>query len=415
MKKIITMVGTSLFENYIEKNDDTNFKNAYNHLKNNKINAQNLDSESQRRKNIEKGLDRTWFEKHKQNVSAEIKSLIKLKEELNEDFEIHLLYSDTALSRLAAEILQKAITQYYDEFKDCEVKIIEIPKLQIWDKREFMEGMSNLIKKVDEISKGSWENVIINITGGYKATIPYLTILGQINRCPIYYIFEDTDALIKISPTPISINWGIFEKYSHILEKFEKGIDQLNEFKKDYSEYDQFYEELKSLIWIDNQLQLAELNPIGKIFWQLYQKNIIVYIPTQSQYFKLPQPHKRRIENAVRELYGRLKTFLKNEKNKSSCIKKIINLTDQNDLRHGPVIDEEEGVFIFKSTNETHIRLLYSFNLSPIGEVTSIIIYDFVYEKFDHSKYIEQFKRNYPIIKDREKTILPVKKEVSHV
>jgi sugar-specific transcriptional regulator TrmB len=278
-----------------------------------------------------------------------------------------------------------------------------------------MEGMSNLIKKVDEISKGSWENVIINITGGYKATIPYLTILGQINRCPIYYIFEDTDALIKISPTPISINWGIFEKYSHILEKFEKGIDQLNEFKKDYSEYDQFYEELKSLIWIDNQLQLAELNPIGKIFWQLYQKNIIVYIPTQSQYFKLPQPHKRRIENAVRELYGRLKTFLKNEKNKSSCIKKIINLTDQNDLRHGPVIDEEEGVFIFKSTNETHIRLLYSFNLSPIGEVTSIIIYDFVYEKFDHSKYIEQFKRNYPIIKDREKTILPVKKEVSHV
>ncbi|MGC8735141.1 MAG: hypothetical protein ACP5RD_09010, partial [bacterium] len=110
MKKVITMVGTSLFENYLEKNDDKNFKNPYNHFKKKEINAKNLDSESDRRRNIERALNETWFRKNKQNASAEIKSLIKLKKELNEDFEIHLLYSDTALSRLAAEILQKAIT-----------------------------------------------------------------------------------------------------------------------------------------------------------------------------------------------------------------------------------------------------------------------------------------------------------------
>ncbi|MGB9762948.1 MAG: hypothetical protein ACPLW7_02930, partial [Minisyncoccia bacterium] len=101
MRKVITMVGTSLFENYIDEKEDNIFKEAYEDFKDLKVNAENLDHHSEKRENIETALNETWFRKNKQNASAEIKSLIKLKEELKEDFEIHLLYSDTALSRLA--------------------------------------------------------------------------------------------------------------------------------------------------------------------------------------------------------------------------------------------------------------------------------------------------------------------------
>ena len=222
MKKIITMVGASLFENYLERySSDTNFKNAYSYFKNNKIKASDLDKELNRKVNIEKSLKENYF-KNNPNASAEIKSFIKLKEELNEELEIYLLYSDTALSRLGAEILYRVLSDYqpYDELKDCEIKEpIKIEGLQTWDRNVFNKGMVNLIQTIENISLEYWENVVINITGGYKATVPYLTILAQINKCPIYYVFENTDALIKIPHIPIDINWGIFDKYWEYFER----------------------------------------------------------------------------------------------------------------------------------------------------------------------------------------------------
>ena len=157
MKKIITMVGTSLFENYLEKNNNINFENAYNFFKDNKLKASELDNEKSWREIIENGLKKNYF-KNNPSTSAEIKSLIKLKEELKDEFEIYLLYSDTVLSRLAGEILEKAI-YYYDEFKDSTVKIKEIEDLQIWDKKEFEKGMVNLIYTIYDIAQEYWENI----------------------------------------------------------------------------------------------------------------------------------------------------------------------------------------------------------------------------------------------------------------
>ncbi len=159
------------------------------------------------KKEISKWIDK---EKDKFNISAEVKSLKKISDELKEDLEVYLLASDTVLSRLAGEILQEFIPKIVPK---CEVKKLEIIKdLQIWYRKDFNKGMSNLISKIYEISGEYWDNVVINITGGYKATIPYLTILAQINNCPIYYIFEDTDALIKIPNIPFSKDWFDWEE-----------------------------------------------------------------------------------------------------------------------------------------------------------------------------------------------------------
>jgi putative CRISPR-associated protein (TIGR02619 family) len=416
MKKVITMVGTSLFENYLEMySNDTNFKNAYNYFKNNKSKANDLDKELNRKGNIEGSLRRNYF-KNNQNASAEIKSLIKLKEKLDEELEIYLLYSDTALSRLVAERLYKVFYEYkpYDELKDCEVKEpVKIKGLQVWDRREFNKGLDNLISEIDKISNGYYDNIIINITGGYKVTIPYLTIFAQVNKCPIYYIFEDTEELIEITPTPIDINWGLFEKYSHLLNKFSEGVYDMKNLRKEYSEYDSFYNEFKSLLWIDNDL--GELNPLGNIFWNKYKDIILVYIAKTSEYFeRLTDKDKKKIENSIRELYLRLTNFIGKVNSKKEAIDKIISL-NENDLRHAKVIDRDNGVFIFKSTNEEHIRLLYSFEIDNDGNISSIRIYDFVYQKFEHNEYIDEFKNNYPALKDKETTIIPIKKEDQHV
>ncbi len=202
--KVITPVGTSIFENFFENNDNSTVKNYYNDLKNLRESeyAKNETKINNIKKEISKWIDK---EKDKFNISAEVKSLKKISDELKEDLEVYLLASDTVLSKLAGEILQEFIPKIVPK---CEVKKLEIIKdLQIWYRKDFNKGMSNLISKIYEISGEYWDNVIINITGGYKATIPYLTILAQINNCPIYYIFEDTDALIKIPNIPFSKDW----------------------------------------------------------------------------------------------------------------------------------------------------------------------------------------------------------------
>jgi putative CRISPR-associated protein (TIGR02619 family) len=215
MKKIITTVGTSLFENYQKKYRDTTFKNLYDSFKDNdnKISAKGLDDEKSRKKSLIDKFNSNYF-KNNFDASAEIKSLIKLQEELKEDFDIYLLHSDTELGRLAAEIIKDNIF-LYEEYglKISRVDIHPIENLQIQNRQKFIQGMQELINKIYKISQNYWGNVVINITGGYKATIPYLTILAQVNQCPIYYIFENTDALIQIPNIPIDINWKLFEDY----------------------------------------------------------------------------------------------------------------------------------------------------------------------------------------------------------
>jgi len=340
MKKVITMVGTSLFENYLEKlSNDGNFKRAYEYFINNKIKADELDRERGRRENIEKSLRESYF-KNNQSASAEIKSLIKLKEELNEELEIYLLYSDTALSRLAAEILQRALS-YFEDLKNCPIHSpLKIKGLQIWNRGEFNEGMVNLIQTIEKISQGYWENVIINITGGYKATIPYLTILAQVNRCPIYYIFEDTETLIKIPFIPIDIKQSIFEKHKELFKKLER--EEISELPQGLSE-----DERKDIFSLLEQTDnLYTLNPLGIILWEKYKKNFgIIYVSDLVQNY-IGQDARRKVifEKSAKELKRRY----------------ISNPNDP-DLNHKIMdFDTREGFKCFKHKEENlQVRVLY--------------------------------------------------------
>ncbi len=274
MKKIITMVGASIFENYFRKNEDKIIRNYFDKLKEKRAEAWN--SEKERIKRIHNAI-KEWAknESDKKNISAEIKSLLKLQEELREDFENYLLCSDTIVSRLAGEIIKDILP---DTIKNPHIQLKVIGGLQVLDRKEFNKGMANLISEIYSIAGEYWDNVIINITGGYKATIPYLTILAQINRCPIYYIFEDTDALIKIPNIPFSTEWFDWEtlgKYESYLIKLDQGITNKHEVQELLNS--DFYKEYAFLVWTEDDL--AELNPIGKIILVNITKNFSDSLP----------------------------------------------------------------------------------------------------------------------------------------
>ncbi|MEO0224009.1 MAG: putative CRISPR-associated protein [candidate division WOR-3 bacterium] len=264
--KIITMLGTSLFENYFKDNDNTTIKQYYEDLKDKRANEYERNKEriDKIKDAIQKWIKQKANEAYK--ISAEVKSLKKISEELNEDLEVYLLASDTVLSKLAGEILKECIPEIIPACNIEQLKIIE--NLQIWDRKDFNKGMSNLIYEIYRISGYYWENIIINITGGYKATIPYLTILAQLNQCPIYYIFEDTNALIKIPNIPFSVSWincDEIKSYFQEFQKLEKGIDNKSDYEK--LKQSDFYTKYSYLIW-EAEETLAELNPIGKIIFE---------------------------------------------------------------------------------------------------------------------------------------------------
>lgn len=59
--------------------------------------------------------------------------------------------------------------------------------------------------------------VILNISGGYKSIIPFLTLMGQLYGAGLCYIYEDSDELISIPQFPVQYDWSLALKYLHFL------------------------------------------------------------------------------------------------------------------------------------------------------------------------------------------------------
>lgn len=288
MKKVITFVGTSIFENYLERKEDKTFKIHLKGLRDKKL--AEYKSESERVDYIKSALYR-WISNPQEsellNISAEIKSITKIYETLKEKIEVHFLTTDTILSNVAFEVIKENWNKLPKPIKN-DVAIhpenkekAYIPNLQVKNREEFKDGLVKLIEKMEQISGGYWENIIINITAGYKAVIPYLTIFGQINKCLIYYIFEDTDALIYIPALPLDIKWEIFEKYWQDFDELESArgsMKKINEVRHEFLINCEPFVEKET---IDNTCYVA-LNSLGKMFWESYKRRYFGYYTTEE-------------------------------------------------------------------------------------------------------------------------------------
>lgn len=385
MKYIITPVGTSLFRNGSETK---NIKTGFDRIEDKPAcewdnNTQYIDSLKFESGNFIRGSGIS--------ASAELQSTAIIRDKLEDNIIVHLLASDTIASRLAAEILKDQINDpnnilgdqvsaifNFDSKKDNDV----IPNLQVNDTIDFSrEGMPNLFDRINNIMK--WkayghENLAINITGGYGATLPYLTIFAQLENVPLYYNFENSPELIVIPKTPLAINWELIESQSSILALIDKGIEagDWETFEKDNY---QAVRSLDAFIWRDEDTG-AFLSPIGEIFWDQYLKSHFVVEWEED----ISQDTKN--IKVIQDLYRRLnKVLYPDNFTDDKCYNKIRELGDQDDLNHtGPVTDH--NIFIFKSTDQGQKRFMYTFKVND-RTITRIKIYDIKYQHLNQQQY----------------------------
>jgi putative CRISPR-associated protein (TIGR02619 family) len=134
---------------------------------------------------------------------AEIASLWKLG--LNKDQDrVVLLYSDTPEGIFCARVLALYINQHIAQ---CELgdgsdkDVRKIKGLQVKDANEFKQtGLNELKNSIENITEmyRQIDERILNITGGFKVAIPYLTVLAWDYLMVIIYLYEESDSLIEI-------------------------------------------------------------------------------------------------------------------------------------------------------------------------------------------------------------------------
>ena len=115
------------------------------------------------------------------------------------------------------------------------------------------------------------------------------------------------------------------------------------------------------------------------------------------------------IDTAIKELYARLHgvlgdtSLLDGNENlvPEKCYEKIRKLGRDDDLNHGGQIPNptnprnfDREIFIFKSTNQDHIRLLYTFRVDK-QKVSRIRIFDILCRNFNHGLYINGWKTQF--------------------
>ncbi len=249
MKKIITTVGTSLFSNFQQDEVRDKYGRDYasisidGPLKNienkNPIAVKIYEDEYKHYiRSIKENIEDYWFgdkfEKNKR-ASAEIASILKIAEEEPEEvFEVHLVATDTLLSVLAAEmigdwfkqnkslapnvqevLLQRPPTKDFKEQKESDFVIKD---LRVDAQNDYEKGFLNLIEVLDKIytaSKKVDQQIVLNVTGGYKAIIPVMTLYGQLRKIPLKYIYNENEStkseLITIENLPVNFDWGVGE------------------------------------------------------------------------------------------------------------------------------------------------------------------------------------------------------------
>lgn len=220
MQQVLTLVGTSLITNFL---DDQKEQAALIRKQVERYKPLPVSQYDVNKRDIDQIKKRLQdFVEREPEASAEISSLRRLSEERKETLRVYLLASDTVNSRMCAEVIRNGL-----QLENVEIAFNEhqhvISGLQVTNRQNFeKDGLRNLFDVFEQITGGYYGHTLCNITGGYKATIPLMTIFAQVNRMPLYYLYEDSLELLKIPLLPISVDWELFERYAEIFAAAEQ-------------------------------------------------------------------------------------------------------------------------------------------------------------------------------------------------
>lgn len=131
--------------------------------------------------------------------SAEMNTLDRLH--LHDEDNVVLLHSDTEDGRLCGASLKTALG------KNC--SMVQISKLD-YDHKTFKKGLRNLVDTlIDQIEKAQKDgrSVVIAATGGFKAESSYCTLVGLLFGVPVVYLHEKFGGVVELPTLPIA--WDI--------------------------------------------------------------------------------------------------------------------------------------------------------------------------------------------------------------
>jgi len=109
-----------------------------------------------------------------------------------------LLYSDTLSGAFCAGVLYRLLTKVYKMPPANLTLPARIPELRE-KPRNVVDAEDNTRIALLEARKEDAENMFV-MTGGFKSSIPILTVIALLKGDPIYYLFERSDTLRQVDP-----------------------------------------------------------------------------------------------------------------------------------------------------------------------------------------------------------------------
>lgn len=231
-------------------------------------------------------------------ASAETHSLLRLK--LAKGDRVVLLSTDTQDGQWCAHLVAELIERYLV----AEVTVHPIEGLQVTDEERFRKtGVENLFRRLDKLTQESADvEIVLNITGGFKAVVPYLTIYGLLKQLQVVYIFEQSSSLLHLPPIPINFDYERLARARVALKKLlEKSVMQKEEFFKEIGNVK--HEERK---WFEALLEEDErgqvtLSAFGVLLAEDYQRQVseVLLSPNAWKIYDESPGHIRRQLDAV--------------------------------------------------------------------------------------------------------------------
>jgi hypothetical protein len=105
------------------------------------------------------------------------------------------------------------------------VKIEELEDLIPTDASRFQTAIQKLFDKIQTRLKDFSGEVFINITGGYKGLVPYLTMVGMLfaDRVTVFYLFERSTTVLELPTYPIAFDLLEWRDRRNLLLPFRLG------------------------------------------------------------------------------------------------------------------------------------------------------------------------------------------------
>mgnify|MGYP000366938444 CR=1 FL=1 len=298
MKIIYTTVGTSLITNKLYAHPpDRKLQELYRQLLVDNVLLAELEDSLIHQ--LEQIYQQATIE-DRQGLSAELSSLVRLGVET--DDRIILLVTDTPDGKICAKALRNFIKDLF-ALPDDAVDIKIVRGLQIKDPVVFQEeGIHNLLDFFTRQFSANRYGSVINITGGYKGVVPFLTLIGMLYNVPIVYLYENSNSIITLPALPIQYDIGALEEVFDIMADTD-AIKPISEIKQDKQ---QLLDDYAGIIY-EKSAGLVAYTQIGRLLHQkfLRVKSTRVFLSNRA----LELYNKCAIKNRVANTLNWLKSF----------------------------------------------------------------------------------------------------------